>query len=118
MGFFVTDGQWKIGRIIAFLVFLGLLTWLIIYLFTPLSEDTWCNPRRTHLDVAATICGYIFWALLFIGGAYFLFIRRDPTGQSQFGRATSRLGLKRNLHRPFGYSKASRRLRRGGPPVA
>jgi len=89
MSFFVTNGEWKVGRILAFLLFLGLLIYFIIVLLQPMSEDKQCDPPRKNLEFVATISGYILWSLATLGGIYFLFIRRTATGQTTFAAGTS-----------------------------
>ena len=72
--------EFNVVGIVITLIAIGLLIWLIVYLASPIEDDT-CDPPRTHLNTLVVISGYILWGLFTLFMIYILFLRKGKDGQ-------------------------------------
>jgi hypothetical protein len=72
--------EFNVAGIVITLIAVGLLIWLIVYLASPIEDDT-CDPPRTHLNTLAVISGYILWGLFTLFMIFVLFIRKGKNGE-------------------------------------
>jgi len=111
--------SFNVPGIIVSLILLGLFIWLLVYLTSPIKNDT-CNPPRTHLNTLVTVSGYIFWGVFSLFLVYLLFFKNGGAIRSVIPDSRGALGQYGQIRRstitsPFKRSPAAGRSRLARP---